>query len=70
MHRRGFARLLALSMVVAAPLVAARSGASPKPQAQGPIKHVVFIMQENHSFDDVFGKFCAEVDCARSSAPV
>ena len=62
MHRRGFARLLALSMVVAAPLVAARSGASPKPKAQGPIQHVVFVMQENHSFDDVFGKFCAEVD--------
>ncbi len=62
MHRRGFARLLALVMVVAAPLVAARSGAAPKPKAQGPIQHVVFVMEENHSFDDVFGKFCAEVD--------
>ena len=61
MPRRGVARLLALSVVVATPLVAARSGAVSRPQAEGPIRHIVFVMQENHSLDDVFGKFCEEV---------
>src|SRR5205823_8759110 len=27
--------------------------------AASPIQHVVIIFQENHSFDDVLGKFCA-----------
>ena len=26
-----------------------------------PIKHVVVLLEENHTFDNVFGKFCAEI---------
>jgi phospholipase C len=29
--------------------------------ADVPIRHVVILFQENHSFDNVFGKFCTEV---------
>ena len=25
--------------------------------AQNPIQHIVFLVKENHSFDNVFGKF-------------
>ena len=30
------------------------------PPAVSPIKHVVIIYQENHSFDNVFGRYCVE----------
>lgn len=29
-----------------------------------PVKHVIIILQENHSFDNLLGKFCAEVKSA------
>ncbi len=32
----------------------------PPPPPISPIKHVVIIYQENHSFDNVFGRYCAE----------
>src|SRR5262245_11009961 len=28
--------------------------------ADSPIQHVVFIDEENHSFNDLFGKYCAD----------
>src|SRR5437016_9461232 len=28
--------------------------------ADSPIEHVVFIDEENHSFNDLFGKYCVE----------
>jgi phospholipase C len=34
---------------------------APAPFEVIPIRHVVIIDQENHAFDDVLGKFCAEV---------
>src|SRR5207247_1100087 len=33
--------------------------------AGGPIQHVVILFQENHSFDDVFGRFCVDVSGGR-----
>src|SRR5262249_12113812 len=37
-------------------------GSAAGPRAnQTPIRHVVILFQENHSFDDVFGRFCADV---------
>jgi phospholipase C len=35
--------------------------AKPIRAASGPIKHVVVIYQENHSFDNVLGLYCAQV---------
>jgi phospholipase C len=37
------------------------AGVAAAATAPNPIKHVVVIMQENHSFDNMLGKFCAEV---------
>ena len=34
-----------------------------------PIRHVVVIVQENHTFDNVLGKFCAEVATGRIVRP-
>jgi phospholipase C len=46
-----------------APLRPATQAAAPlvAPDTIRPIQHVVLIMQENHSFDNVLGRFCAEV---------
>src|SRR4051794_3309927 len=51
---------LALGLVVAgvAATRPARSAEPPRPSST-PIRHVVIIFQENHSFDDVLGKLCA-----------
>ena len=41
-----------------------RAGAATPPapaSSMSPIKHVVVILEENHSFDNVLGKFCTEV---------
>jgi phospholipase C len=43
--------------VVGAPAHA--SSRSARPATEGPIQHVVVILQENHSFDNVLGKWCA-----------
>jgi phospholipase C len=42
-------------------LPAARSVIAGTRVAAVPIQHVVILFQENHSFDDVFGLFCADV---------
>src|SRR5689334_301294 len=62
--RRGFGVAAACGAVVAVVLATAGLGsaAGVSPQAT-PIKHIVIVFQENHSFDDVFGRFC--VDQAR-----
>jgi phospholipase C len=61
-HGAAIARVVAwsfLAMVASVafaafgPRAAARTNASP-------IKHVVILFQENHSFDDVLGKFCVQ----------
>ena len=39
----------------------AGGAASDAPLAVSPIQHVVIIFEENHSFDNVLGKFCVEV---------
>jgi phospholipase C len=47
-----------------APASASGAGAATAPSASGPlgfVKHVVVLMQENHSFDNALGKFCNEV---------
>jgi phospholipase C len=45
----------------AAPAAGATTRAATAGLVTNPIKHVVVILQENHSFDNVLGKFCAEV---------
>ncbi len=37
--------------------------------ASNPIKHVVVILEENHSFDNVLGKFCTEVAAGQITRP-
>ena len=55
-------KLLVLLVALATCVVGSRQwGAAARAAAASPIRHVVIIMQENHSFDDIFGKFCAEV---------
>jgi phospholipase C len=41
--------------------------AASRAQPSSAIKHVVVIMQENHSFDNVLGRFCAEVTSGQIS---
>ncbi len=45
------------------------SAASLPTTSANPIKHVVVILEENHSFDNVLGKFCAEVDGGQIKRP-
>ena len=52
--------LVALWAVLGAGLAAPAAGADPATTAPA-ISHVVVIIQENHSFDNVLGKFCTEV---------
>ena len=55
-------KLLVLVMTLALSVIASRQlGASAAAAPASPIRHVVIVMEENHSFDDIFGKFCAEV---------
>ena len=63
-------RLAYPSLVVAATMaigvIVGMTGAGGSPVAEAstspnPIKHVVVILEENHSFDNVLGKFCSEV---------
>ncbi|HZT95448.1 MAG TPA: alkaline phosphatase family protein [Chloroflexota bacterium] len=51
--------LSALALVVAGAglLLAARGGVAARPAASSPIDHVVFIIKENHSFDNLFAHF-------------
>src|SRR5581483_6455732 len=58
------AALLAALVAVVAVSHQARS-AAPKRSASTPIQHVVIVFQENHSFDDVLGKLCADAGTSR-----
>jgi phospholipase C len=53
---------LAAVAIAAAMAIASGAGdANARPgRPESPIKHVVVLFQENHSFDDVLGKFCVE----------
>jgi phospholipase C len=53
-RRRGWRRAVSLALVFA--VVVSCSG-SPVRQAQSKLKHLIFIMQENRSFDSYFGTF-------------
>ncbi len=67
------ARPAALALLVAASLAAALVALDPPSAgaaAHGsPIRHVVVIMQENHSFDNVLGKYCADVASGKIVRP-
>ncbi|MGH2447283.1 MAG: phospholipase C [Chloroflexota bacterium] len=58
-HDGGMARLLASSLIL---LAAAALGALSLPVARSdarrsPIRHVIILMRENHSYDNLFGRF-------------
>ncbi len=49
-------------MVAASPVSPLGSGSTPAhAQTATPISHIVVIDEENHSFDNILGKFCADV---------
>jgi phospholipase C len=50
-------RFVALVAAVAAVAVAPAALANPSTNTKTPIKHVIFLMQENHSFDNYFGTY-------------
>ena len=52
--------MAAISSFVGVPSAAAVTPAAPA-STSNPIEHVVVILEENHSFDNVLGKFCTEV---------
>ena len=52
--------ILAIGIVVSV-TASGGSSAAGAGSAASPIKHVVVILEENHSFDNVLGKFCSEV---------
>ena len=59
----GAALRLALPLVAALVITVAPMGASPAGPARaatGPIQHVVVIYQENHSFDNILGRWCVQ----------
>src|SRR4051812_17676971 len=64
MSRRRWSVAVALALAAltaSAPFVipalgSAKATTTPQPS---PIKHVIFIYNENHSFDNIFGKYCA-----------
>jgi phospholipase C len=61
-HRRWW--VMAAVLGLSAALASAAAGAPGAPAAPAavsltPIKHVVFVYNENHSFDNIFGPYCA-----------
>jgi phospholipase C len=61
-RNRALGSLAACGAIVAVLVATARLGsASSFAVDPTPIRHVVILFQENHSFDDVFGRFCADV---------
>ena len=68
--RRGFRLLwpvLALGTVLGVTLGAGETVVAAA--APSPIQHVLVILQENHSFDNVLGKLCAEVKSGQIMRP-
>src|SRR5436309_4573194 len=57
--RRRTTMLASVVSVSAAVAVVTSSGDTPSQAQTTPIQHVVVIYQENHSFDNVFGRWCA-----------
>ena len=53
--RRSRLRLLVLAPLISLPAVVSQPSHA---VAAGPIQHVVYILQENHSFDNVLGTLC------------
>ena len=72
-HGRATFRLLAVGGLAATLLISLGSKAGARLPASAAtipqIQHVVLIMQENHSFDNVLGKFCAEVTAGQIVRP-
>ena len=60
---------LALSTSAAGSAASPASAAGTTAAAPNPITHVVVILEENHSFDNVLGKFCAEVQSGSLKRP-
>src|SRR3954463_14144906 len=62
--RQGRARrmaVLAAFAIIVVVVGASVQGAVPSAAATSPIRHVVVIYQENHSYDNVLGLFCRQV---------
>jgi phospholipase C len=60
-RNRALGTLTACGTIVAVVVATARLGsAASVPGDPTPIRHVVILFQENHSFDDVFGRFCVD----------
>jgi phospholipase C len=51
------------------PASAASNVVVPSVSGNHPIKHVIVILEENHSFDNTLGKFCAEVSDGQLTRP-
>jgi phospholipase C len=60
MRRRILTLGVIATAVASAGTVAFVSASASSGEADTPIKHVVVIMQENHSFDNVLGKLCVD----------
>jgi len=56
-------RAVAVKRLCCISLLASLVGASCSTQSAptSPVKHVIIIDEENHSFDNIFGRFCADV---------
>ncbi len=52
-----FALMLLLGLSEMSPVQAASPGQEPGTQTKTPIQHLVFVMQENHTFDNYFGTY-------------
>ena len=74
MRRRAFATLFAVAMLggVGVRSQAAGTTSTPRPTpppGPGVIKHVISLMQENHTFDNYFGTFPGAAGVTLPQAP-
>jgi phospholipase C len=60
-YRRWIAAGAILVLLAALRQAGVKATATSTPTTVSPIRHVVLIDEENHSFDNVLGRFCAEV---------
>src|SRR5581483_11594178 len=59
---------VAVAAIVAVAAVSRQArSAEPRRPLDTPIRHVVIVFQENHTFDDVLGKFCATAGSSRDA---
>jgi phospholipase C len=61
MRRRGLLVLMVLALAAAGGWLRSSPSSARVAAAPSPIRHVVVIDMENHSFDNVLGKLCAEI---------